>query len=109
MDDFKIPQNLDNLWRYMKSMYELDAFGQSVPADQDIINHYKLQQVNLLFFWLPWKQNSNFKITGRQSSKTRRTRDANLHNDHSIKNFHRNKNSIYFCYDSSLTINKIIT
>jgi len=44
VDDFKIPGNLDNLWRYMKSMYELDAFGQSVPADQDIINHYKLQQ-----------------------------------------------------------------
>lgn len=25
-------------------MYSLDAFTQSVPADQDIINHYKLQQ-----------------------------------------------------------------
>ncbi len=25
-------------------MYNLDAFTQSCPADQDIINHYKLQQ-----------------------------------------------------------------
>ncbi len=25
-------------------MYSLDAFTQSCPADQDIINHYKLQQ-----------------------------------------------------------------
>lgn len=24
-------------------MYQLDAFVQSSPADQDIINHYKLQ------------------------------------------------------------------
>lgn len=30
----------------MYHMYQLDAFTQSCPADQDIINHYKLQQVN---------------------------------------------------------------
>jgi len=41
---FTIPEHLENLWKYMGAMYELDAFGQSVPADQDIINHYKLQQ-----------------------------------------------------------------
>lgn len=29
----------------MHHMYRLDAFLQSCPADQDIINHYKLQQV----------------------------------------------------------------
>jgi len=28
----------------MANMYSLDAFTQSCPADQDIINHYKLQQ-----------------------------------------------------------------
>lgn len=28
----------------MYHMYNLDAFKQSCPADQDIINHYKLQQ-----------------------------------------------------------------
>jgi len=39
-----IPDNLTSLWRYMKNMYSLDAFTQSCPADQDIINHYKLQQ-----------------------------------------------------------------
>lgn len=37
--------NLTALWRYMYHMYQLDAFTQSCPADQDIINHYKLQQV----------------------------------------------------------------
>jgi len=42
--DFDIPTNLTSLWRYMYHMYHLDAFTQSCPADQDIINHYKLQQ-----------------------------------------------------------------
>lgn len=42
--DFDIPTALTNLWRYMYHMYHLDAFTQSCPADQDIINHYKLQQ-----------------------------------------------------------------
>lgn len=43
--DFEIPETLVHLWRYMHHMYRLDAFLQSCPADQDIINHYKLQQV----------------------------------------------------------------
>lgn len=30
----------------MYNMYLLDAFTQSCPFDQDIINHYKLQQGN---------------------------------------------------------------
>ncbi|CAG0918573.1 unnamed protein product [Notodromas monacha] len=42
--DFEIDPNLLDLWRYMATMYNLDAFIQSCPADQDIINHYKLQQ-----------------------------------------------------------------
>lgn len=42
--DFDIPKDLTALWRYMYHMYQLDAFTQSCPADQDIINHYKLQQ-----------------------------------------------------------------
>lgn len=42
--DFEIPEDLKNLWLYMARMYQLDAFTQSCPADQDIINHYKLQQ-----------------------------------------------------------------
>ncbi|KAK2716944.1 hypothetical protein QYM36_007181 [Artemia franciscana] len=42
--DFEILADMKNLWRYMASMYQLDAFTQSCPADQDIINHYKLQQ-----------------------------------------------------------------
>ena len=42
--DFHIPGNLTALWQYYGEMYKLDAFVQSCPADQDIINHYKLQQ-----------------------------------------------------------------
>nr|BAM19278.1 chloride intracellular channel [Papilio polytes] len=42
--DFEIPTSFRALWRYMYHMYQLDAFTQSCPADQDIINHYKLQQ-----------------------------------------------------------------
>jgi len=41
---FAVPEDLLNLWKYMSNMYSLDAFTQSCPADQDIINHYKLQQ-----------------------------------------------------------------
>ncbi|KAI5750308.1 hypothetical protein M8J76_014509 [Diaphorina citri] len=41
---FEIPTYMKHLWHYMKHMYELEAFTQSCPADQDIINHYKLQQ-----------------------------------------------------------------
>lgn len=47
--DFEIPTEFTHLWRYMLHMYQLDAFTQSCPADQDIINHYKLQQVSILF------------------------------------------------------------
>ena len=32
--------------RYMGTMYTLDAFTTSCPADQDILSHYKMQQVN---------------------------------------------------------------
>jgi len=42
--DFHVPGNLTALWTYYAEMYKLDAFVQSCPADQDIINHYKLQQ-----------------------------------------------------------------
>lgn len=42
--EFSVPPSLRALWRYMHHMYQLDAFTQSCPADQDIINHYKLQQ-----------------------------------------------------------------
>nr|CAD7261500.1 unnamed protein product [Timema shepardi] len=45
--DFEIPVEASHLWRYMYHMYQLDAFTQSCPADQDIINHYKLQQVGV--------------------------------------------------------------
>ena len=41
--NFEIPDSFCSLWKYMRNMYLLDAFVQSCPADQDIINHYKLQ------------------------------------------------------------------
>ncbi|ODM95346.1 Chloride intracellular channel exc-4 [Orchesella cincta] len=41
---FSVSSEFRNLWQYMANMYNLDAFTQSCPADQDIINHYKLQQ-----------------------------------------------------------------
>ncbi len=42
--EVEIPVEFTSIWRYMYHMYQLDAFTQSCPADQDIINHYKLQQ-----------------------------------------------------------------
>ncbi|XP_060851231.1 chloride intracellular channel Clic isoform X1 [Rhopalosiphum padi] len=42
--DFQMPTDQRYLWRYMLHMYQLDAFTQSCPADQDIVNHYKQQQ-----------------------------------------------------------------
>lgn len=44
-DHLHLQTHFTALWRYMYHMYQLDAFTQSCPADQDIINHYKLQQV----------------------------------------------------------------
>jgi len=44
--DFEIPHEFTHLWRYIKEMYQLDAFGQSCPADQDIIQMYKMQQTH---------------------------------------------------------------
>lgn len=41
---FDIPAEMSALWRYMGTMYTLDAFTTSCPADQDILSHYKMQQ-----------------------------------------------------------------
>ncbi|XP_023021707.1 chloride intracellular channel protein 5 [Leptinotarsa decemlineata] len=40
---FEIPTTFTALWTYMANMYELEAFIQSCPADQDIISHIKNQ------------------------------------------------------------------
>lgn len=40
---FEIPTRFTALWTYMANMYELEAFIQSCPADQDIISHIKNQ------------------------------------------------------------------
>ena len=36
--DFQIPEEMTHLWRYIREMYQLDAFTQSCPADQVNIN-----------------------------------------------------------------------
>ena len=41
--NFEIPLHLKHLWKYMNTMYSLNAFVESCPADQDIIHLYKLQ------------------------------------------------------------------
>lgn len=41
---FDISAGLSALWRYMGTMYTLDAFTTACPADQDILSHYKMQQ-----------------------------------------------------------------
>jgi len=41
---FEIPESMTHLWSYIREMYQLDAFTQSCPADQDIIHMYKMQQ-----------------------------------------------------------------
>ncbi len=91
--DLEIDPTLHNLWTYMGTMYNLDAFTQSCPADQDIINHYKLQQVGLHCS----KTHTNLRIKsllktvddlefrlfltpGREDEEARRTRDADVHN-----------------------------
>jgi hypothetical protein len=43
--DFHIPGDLSYLWKYMKLMYSLDAFIQSVPADQVNSSMINLVQV----------------------------------------------------------------
>ena len=88
--DFDIPTNLTHLWRYMYHMYHLDAFTQSCPADQDIINHYKLQQVRWLQTSLPQPIHSTANLTnrtdffgyistGHQNEEARRIGDTDLH------------------------------
>lgn len=41
--NFEVPTKFTALWQYMSNMYELEAFRQSCPADQDIISHIKNQ------------------------------------------------------------------
>ena len=37
---FEIPTEFSYLWRYLKNVYETDAFKESCPADREIITHY---------------------------------------------------------------------
>merc|ERR1719188_1436864 len=62
--DYEIPHEFAHLWRYIKEMYQLDAFGQSCPADQDIIQMYKMQQT---------QAGSCCGWRARRSSRSRRT------------------------------------
>lgn len=42
--DFKIPLEYKGLWKYFAEMYNLPAFQQTCPYDQDIVNHYHQQK-----------------------------------------------------------------
>lgn len=85
--DFEIPETLVHLWRYMHHMYRLDAFLQSCPADQDIINHYKLQQVwyilkKLAFLFSLFIIPLYFIdviVTEHENEEAWRARDPNIH------------------------------
>lgn len=76
--DFEIPAELAALWRYMHHMYQLDAFTQSCPADQDIINHYKLQNVLFNFSFILENLITYFFI-GDETKETRGAGNANVH------------------------------
>ena len=56
---------MEALWRYMGTMYSLDAFKTSCPADQDIISHYRMQQVHDeggIFFCRPKNELGNIWV-----------------------------------------------
>ena len=54
--------------RYIKEMYQLDAFTQSNPADQDIINIYKQQQ-GVRYSFVNINININININSGQRSE----------------------------------------
>jgi len=58
--DFQMPIGLRYLWRYMLQMYQLNAFVQSCPSDQDIVNHYKQQQ-NLMLQSIKMKKHEELE------------------------------------------------
>ena len=62
--EFELSPELTHLWKYLRNQYQLDAFNQSCPADQDIINHYKQQQVsyNFLCYFFSKVLKSSHKI-----------------------------------------------
>lgn len=43
--DFEIPESMTHLWKYIREMYDLDAFSQSCPADQ--VNNSQLSRGRL--------------------------------------------------------------
>ncbi|WKX92993.1 hypothetical protein Q1695_010763 [Nippostrongylus brasiliensis] len=40
LNNFDIPSNLSNLWRYMKNGYELECFAKSCASDQEIVLYW---------------------------------------------------------------------
>ena len=88
--------------RYMGNMYTLDAFNTSNPADQDILSHYKMQQVDwsitMIFLLILITKNSvsvhrlrlpqmpgvvsicqQINFSGHEDVEERGTGDSNLH------------------------------
>lgn len=73
------------LWRYMYNMYQLDAFTQSCPADQDIINHYKLQQVSAHFHANCYKNEILPNMSFKEYFSTKNDQKIHLKNIFSTK------------------------
>jgi len=96
VSNFDVPNDLTNLWKYMANMYNLDAFTQSCPADQDIINHYKLQQVRKYETEKYLASLSCFLLfLGCENGQTRRTGNTHVHHISSARNLRRPKWQVY--------------
>ena len=54
--DFHIPEEMTHLWRYIREMYQLDAFTQSCPADQVHTNN------QLFVYKICFKKNSPLTV-----------------------------------------------
>ncbi|KHJ80102.1 chloride intracellular channel exc-4 family protein [Oesophagostomum dentatum] len=46
MLNFDFPHNLTHLWNYVLTAYRTAAFIESCPADQDILHHYKVGDID---------------------------------------------------------------
>lgn len=52
--NFDIPTECTHVWRYLKNVYETDAFDRSCPPDEDIIAHYEKKSTTQSQFGNPF-------------------------------------------------------
>ncbi|XP_055332019.1 chloride intracellular channel exc-4-like [Paramacrobiotus metropolitanus] len=84
--DFEIPGEMQNLWRYMDTMYHLPAFLESCPADQDIIHHYKLQ--------LGLKMSKHEELELPTITKTVPSSSGKAYDSNGMGDYHKNGGSV---------------